>query len=75
MTEHILYGVLYPHLGPQVGPADHGAGRRCADCEGPVSRYTPPQPVTGRVQCNLCSSLPEGYTLSGAGRVVKERAA
>lgn len=69
----MIEGTIDYHHSP-APPADHGPGRRCAACAGPVSRYTEPQPLTGIDLCNQHWHLPEGYTYSATGRIVKEAA-
>ena len=50
-------------------------GRRCVECAGIVSIYTPPQPITGDPLCNTHWCVPTGYCISGRGNVIKERSA
>ncbi len=61
-----------PVVGHSKPATNYGTGRRCTTCNGLISQYTPPQPITGLDLCNLHHELPEGYTISATGRVVKE---
>ena len=67
----MTFPYTYPHLIPSKPPDQFGRGI-CEECGAPVSTYTEPQPVTSRRLCNRHWRLPDGYYISGSGRIVKE---